>query len=99
MCEQYVHLLREILERPQADINAVPLLPQRQVDAILALNKGPAAFPHDRCIHSLIEDRVVKHPNAPAIETVDSVVSYAELNRDANKLAHRCESLVYAAAT
>jgi amino acid adenylation domain-containing protein len=93
MCEQYVHLLREILERPQADINAVPLLPQRQVDAILALNKGPAAFPHDRCIHSLIEDRVVKHPNAPAIETVDSVVSYAELNRDANKLAHRMREL------
>ena len=88
-CEQYVHLLCELVARPQAAIDDVPLLPKPQAEAILALNGTPAAFPDDRCVHSLIEERAARQPGAPAIETADAVVSYGELNRDANRLAHR----------
>jgi amino acid adenylation domain-containing protein len=92
-CQQYVHLLSEIVAQPHAAIDDVPLLPPAQVEAILDLNGAPSTFPHDRCIHQLIEERAAAHAASPAIETVDAVVSYGALNNDANRLAHRMQAL------
>ncbi|WP_175998804.1 non-ribosomal peptide synthetase [Burkholderia stabilis] len=93
MCEQYVHVLGEIIANPHVSIEDVTVLPQHQVEAILALNEAPAQFPHDRCIHGLIEARAGEQPDAPAIETAGSVISYGDLNRDANKLARHMRRL------
>jgi len=93
LCEQYVHLLSQILAEPDTAIDDIPLLPPAQLRAILDLNGPASAFPQERCIHHLIEERAASQAASPAIETIDAVISYGALNSDANRLAHRLQAL------
>lgn len=51
-------------------------------------NDTAKPYPADRSIHELIEARVVKTPQAIAIEDGSLRFTYAELNQRANQLAH-----------
>ena len=50
-------------------------------------------FPAARCIHQLFEAQVKREPHAPALLFEDNLLSYAELNRRSNKLAHYLKQL------
>ena len=56
-------------------------------------NATAREFPREACIHQLIEDQVVKRPEAAAVVFEDGELSYAELNRQANRLAHHLRGL------
>src|SRR5262249_27791540 len=45
-------------------------------------------FPADACLHELFEEQAARQPEAPALIFDDRAVTYAELNRRANQLAH-----------
>jgi amino acid adenylation domain-containing protein len=45
-------------------------------------------YPRERCLHQLFEEQVERTPGALALEFEDEQLSYAELNRRANQLAH-----------
>ncbi|HEX2081070.1 MAG TPA: amino acid adenylation domain-containing protein [Longimicrobium sp.] len=71
---------------------AVPLGGLRLVDederrAILARGRG-GEVPADGCLHRLFEAQARATPDAPAVWWADQEVSYAELNRRANRVAH-----------
>ena len=51
-------------------------------------NATAAEYPQDRCIHELFEEQVRKSPEARAVVHEDRVLSYSELNAQANRLAH-----------
>ncbi len=51
-------------------------------------NDTARPFPHDRCVHQLFEEQVARAPEAIALVFEDRELSYAELNRRANQLAH-----------
>src|SRR5690606_4145285 len=54
---------------------------------VLAWNKNmPPTI--NRCVHHVIEEQVQKQPTAPAVHGWDGQLTYAELDRAANKLAH-----------
>ncbi|HEU5218363.1 MAG TPA: amino acid adenylation domain-containing protein [Gemmatimonadales bacterium] len=46
-------------------------------------------FPDDRCVHQLIEEQVARTPGRRAVVCGDTVLTYAELDVRANRLAHR----------
>ncbi|MCG1019859.1 AMP-binding protein, partial [Mycetohabitans sp. B4] len=46
-------------------------------------------YPAHRCVHQLFEDQVARTPEATALVYQDQVLSYAQLNAEANRLAHR----------
>jgi amino acid adenylation domain-containing protein len=48
---------------------------------------GPA-YPKDKCIHQIFEEQVSKTPDAIAVVFEEHRLSYRELNRRANQLAH-----------
>src|SRR5690606_889842 len=51
-------------------------------------------YPRDRSIHSFFEEQVARSPGATALILGDSALSYAEVERRANRLARRlAESL------
>jgi amino acid adenylation domain-containing protein len=47
-----------------------------------------AAYPGDRCIHEIIEDQAKRTPETDAVVFEEDRLSYFELNRRANQLAH-----------
>jgi amino acid adenylation domain-containing protein len=55
-------------------------------------NTAPAYRP-DRCIHELFEEQVAKTPDSAAVVCGEDSLSYGEMNRRANQLAHYLRSL------
>ena len=52
-----------------------------------------ADYPSGKCVHQLFEEQVAKSPDAVAVVFEDDSLSYAELNRRANQLAHYLRGL------
>ncbi|KAF9342470.1 hypothetical protein BGX26_007470, partial [Mortierella sp. AD094] len=52
-------------------------------------NNTETPYPSDRCIHHLFEDKVKAMPEAIAIVDGDRTMTYRELNRHANVIAHQ----------
>ena len=52
-----------------------------------------AEYPREKCIHELFEEQVEKTPEATAVVYEEEAVSYGELNRRANQLAHYLREL------
>jgi amino acid adenylation domain-containing protein len=45
-------------------------------------------YPRDRCIHQFFEEQVARIPLAPAVAYQQDTISYSDLNRRANRVAH-----------
>ncbi|WP_338862076.1 amino acid adenylation domain-containing protein [Mycetohabitans rhizoxinica] len=51
------------------------------------------AYPLDKCLQQLIEEQVERSPDAVAVRFEGQALSYRELNRQANRLAHYLREL------
>src|SRR6266702_3514862 len=56
-------------------------------------NDTAAEFPSDKCVHQLFEEQAAKAPEATAVVFEDAALTYGELNRRANQLAHYLREL------
>jgi len=56
-------------------------------------NNTQTDYPKDKCIHQLFEAQVERTPHAIAVVFEDQQLTYHELNRRANQLAHHLQSL------
>jgi amino acid adenylation domain-containing protein len=77
-------------ESPSLDtVERLPILREAERKQILfEWNDTEAEFPSDKCVHDLFEGQVVLSRDAPALVFEGVSLSYAELNRRANRLAH-----------
>ncbi|HEY1856005.1 amino acid adenylation domain-containing protein [Acidocella sp.] len=96
--ERHVGYLREVLWEMTQDVSQtvqqVRLLPAPERERLLVEWNAPAAeFPADHCVHELFEVQVARSPDAIAVRFDDQRLSYAELNRRANQLAHHLRTL------
>jgi natural product biosynthesis luciferase-like monooxygenase protein/amino acid adenylation domain-containing protein len=95
-------LLEAITTNPAAHLSSLPLLtPAERQQTIRQWNDTSAAYASNKCLHQLFEEQVERTPDATALIFEDEQLSYRELNRRANQLAHhlrragvRAESLV-----
>ena len=70
-------------------LDALPLMTSAQRDRVLFdFNATSAAYPKDALIHELFEQQAAAHPDAVAVVDEDRVLTYAELNARANRIAH-----------
>jgi amino acid adenylation domain-containing protein len=75
-------------------VSQLSFLTDTQRDRILSgFNDTAARYPQGELIHQLFEERAAAHPEALALMYDDYKVSYAQLNRRANQLAHHLLSL------
>jgi hypothetical protein len=87
-------LLAGALANPDIPISRLPLLDDSERQLILVeWNRSDAEFPGERCVHELFEEQARKTPDAVAVMFEDASLSYAELNRRANQLAHHLREL------
>jgi len=96
--ERWAGYLRRALEEMAADesrpVERLALLPADERARVLeAWNRTDAPYPAGSCIHALFEQQVERAPGAVAVEFAGEQLTYAELNRRANRLAHHLVGL------
>ncbi|SFO23810.1 non-ribosomal peptide synthase domain TIGR01720/amino acid adenylation domain-containing protein [Pseudomonas sp. NFACC24-1] len=88
-----VHLQRLLLQmidagqRPLGELSVLDEGETRQ--HVQGWNATTAEYPQARCVHRLFEAQARQTPDATALVFADQVLSYAELDVRANRLAHR----------
>jgi amino acid adenylation domain-containing protein len=90
MLGHFQTLLTGIVNHPDCRINALPLLSEDERRKLLNEWRPLDArrFPQDATLHQMFEAQVEQRPTATALVFGDERLSYAELNRRANRLAH-----------
>ncbi|MGH7261614.1 MAG: non-ribosomal peptide synthetase, partial [Nitrospiraceae bacterium] len=92
--EYFGRLLKEVVANPESCIRELPLLSDAERNELLVeWNATKAEYPRERCVHELFEEQVEQTPDAVAVVYEDAALSYRELNRRANQLAHRLREL------
>ncbi|HEU5383697.1 MAG TPA: amino acid adenylation domain-containing protein [Ktedonobacteraceae bacterium] len=82
-------LLAAIVRTPACPITALPLLtPAEQQQLLVTWNATRQEYPCDYCTHQLFETQVAQTPDAVAVCFEGETLTYLELNRRANQLAH-----------
>ncbi|MBW8848812.1 MAG: amino acid adenylation domain-containing protein, partial [Burkholderiales bacterium] len=92
---QSLHALAQALqEAPATPTRSLDVLPaDERLQLLHGFNDTAAPFPAERCIHELFEDQAERTPEAIALVFEDDSLSYAELNAQANRLAHHLIAL------
>ncbi|ASS75351.1 hypothetical protein CIG75_10345 [Tumebacillus algifaecis] len=89
MLVHFEQLLCSITERSTERISALSMLTSNERSTLSAYGSGvKRAIPQHLCVHQLFEAQAEKTPDSKAIEWKSGSLSYKELNRRANQLAH-----------
>jgi amino acid adenylation domain-containing protein len=86
-------LLAGIIAHPTQSLSSLPLLTQTEQQQLVSWNATTLAYPQDRLLHQLFEVQVERTPDAVALISGQSRLTYAELNGRANRLAHHLQRL------
>src|SRR5215211_4589897 len=87
-------LLRGIVEDPDQRLSELPLLSEAERHRLLlGWNDTATEYPRDRCVHELFEEQVERTPHAVAVVFEEQQLTYRELDRRANQLAHHLRTL------
>jgi amino acid adenylation domain-containing protein len=85
----YEMLLDGMVADPESPVSRLPLLTESEARRLVHVwNDSALAFPRNLTVHKLIEQQIVATPDAIAVVFEDAQLTYAELNRRANQLAH-----------
>ncbi|MDT9701854.1 amino acid adenylation domain-containing protein, partial [Streptomyces sp. P17] len=90
----FQNLLASVVADPTASLSDLDMLSDTEKhQLVVEWNDTAADFPHDRCIHELVESHAAARPEAPAVVFGDQELTYAQLNAKANQLAHHLRTL------
>ncbi|HEX8559857.1 MAG TPA: amino acid adenylation domain-containing protein [Pyrinomonadaceae bacterium] len=89
MAAHFRTLLEGVVADPDAGIHELPLLAEGERRRLLAAcDDTRVAYPRGELLHELFEAQAARTPDAVAVVYEGGRLSYAELNRSANRLAH-----------
>ena len=93
-------LLEGVVADPAQRLSQLPLLRADERQQLLVeWNATHMDYPHDQCLHEAFEAQVLRTPDAIAVVGADGYLSYRELNRRANQVAHMLRTLGVGAET
>jgi surfactin family lipopeptide synthetase A len=87
MADRWVSLLRHIVADPDQRLDAYVVLTAAERALLAAWNKTGSIF-EPACVHQLVERAAKRTPEATALIFGDIQLTYRELDRRANQLAH-----------
>ena len=94
MSQHLVALLEAVVVQPQLALNRLNLLAAGERQQLLEQwNDTVRAYPEQQSLAQLFEEQVVRAPEQVAVVFEEEEISYGELNRRANQLAHRLRGL------
>ncbi len=90
----YQTLLEHMVANPDMRLSDVSLLTQAERHQLLVeWNATETGYACDLCVHQLFERQAAKTPEAEAVVFGEQRLTYRELNRRANQLAHHLRGL------
>ncbi len=93
MAEHWQHLLRAMLANPEQCLSELPLLADHERQALVAAGRGDAPVAQIDTVHALFERQALATPDGLAVTCAGRSLSYAQLNAQANRLAHHLTAL------
>jgi amino acid adenylation domain-containing protein len=87
LAERFIAALQAFADDAERPVIDLPLVPEAERRTLVAWGAGAEARA-DGCVHRLFEAQARATPDALALAWADQEVSYAELNRRANRIAH-----------
>ena len=100
LSERFEALFESALAAPSNPIGALEVLSESDRRSLLFdFNDVAVDFRSGVCVHEIIREQALKYPDRPAVEFEGRSITYAELNAEANRLAHLLRSVGVTAET
>jgi non-ribosomal peptide synthetase component F len=94
MAGHLLTLLEGIVADPEQRLSELPLLTVDERQRLrVAWNATSMDYPHNQCIHQVFEAQAARTPGALALSCADESLTYCELDRRANQVAHYLQTL------
>ncbi|MCC8068438.1 MAG: amino acid adenylation domain-containing protein [Ruminococcus sp.] len=84
----FVTVLDRMTESTDIDITRISLASDSELEKLEQFNRRETSFPIGETIVSIFEKQARKTPDAVAVIALDKILTYNELNRNANRIAH-----------
>ncbi|AZF42326.1 Non-ribosomal peptide synthetase [Pseudomonas sp. R1-43-08] len=89
MARHWQNLLQGMVANPGQPLGQLSLLDAAEQQQILQLwDRTESGFSAQRLVHELVADRARETPQAVAVKFADEQLTYGQLDRQANRLAH-----------
>ncbi len=89
-----LHIISQVINNPGVFIREISITTPKELQEILSLSsKNDCAYPSDKTISQLFEEQVKLTPNNIAVKFKNKSLTYDELNRKSNKVAHFLRNL------
>ena len=90
----YETLLQSIVSDPNQTISDLKIIPSAELRMLLEdWNQTSSDLDLRSCIHEIVERVAAENPERIAIQDSSTTLTYAELNQQANRVAHRLREL------
>ncbi len=90
MASNFETLLRSIADNPAQKLFELPIMTEAErYQIVVGWNQSDKEVPVEKRVHELFEEHAARRPDRIAAAFQDQEVSYGELNKRANKLAHQ----------
>ena len=89
----YLTLLESILQNPDQSIATLPILTQSERRQLLVEWNATRQDCPRNCVHELFQAQVAERPDSVALISGEQQISYGQLNRRANQLAHHLQAM------
>ncbi|WHZ21724.1 MAG: polyketide synthase module [Nitrospira sp.] len=88
MARHYRLVLEQVIAAPETRLSDVQLLtePERR-SAVVDWNATAAAYPHDQCVHQVVDQQAGRTPEAVAVRGAEQSLTYGELEVRAERVA------------
>src|SRR6185295_16230677 len=90
----YTQLLRQVVECPLARLTQLSIVTEPERDQLLVeFNRTRREYPAGAGVHERFAEQAARTPDAVAVTYRTEELSYAELDRRSNRLAHHLQRL------
>jgi amino acid adenylation domain-containing protein len=94
MLGNFETLLMAIVRDPRQRVKRLPVLTaEERAQVLVRWNATERPYPREACLHELIEAQVKRSPDAVAVRHEGTALTYGQVNRRANQVAHRLRKL------
>src|SRR2546429_1980057 len=93
MLDLWQQVLQALVQQPDQPLTTLPLLTETERALLERWNATGRSYPQERCVHELFEQQAQRQPDAIALLQGEACLSYGELDRRANQVAHSLRQL------